>query len=870
MELRNEDKNKKFASNVTALQSDGKVSNSVTGGSNRCSNSSAGPNRKTPAPTEVIDLDEDNVDDSANRSVKVAEEKSHEKMTMMQTTKQEGNMLPFLKARYLIFERGPNNLLNQLKQAMVVAQESNFNQLVPYNHTNASFAGRTAPRADWQPTVQYQKVVLQKVSEEQRLQDVVDETQAVNRIQRQEIEDHSGRKRKRRKSAANSTMTPVGMQENSTIFSSEVENHLPIMQSSQQHETDVPESDGLEDLWNDMSLAMEFSKIASPDEPSIVQTEECSHSYVLEDDLGLVCRVCGVIQKSIDTIFDYQWTKGTRVARTRISGSSKDVDDDVEYGPLKVSEDDFTVEDISIHPRHSKQMKPHQKNLHAHKLYPKLPSQVPFARPLVVLPKGILPTWKKEFQRWQVEDIPLYDFYSVKADSRAEQLEVLTRWQENKSILFLGYKQFSTIICGAAASKVAAACQERLLKVPSLLILDEGHTPRNEDTYVLDSLAKVQTRRKVVLSGTLFQNHVREVFNILNLVRPKFLRFEGSRAIVKRVLSRVAIAGNRRLSKGAVDNMFYDLVEETLQNDENFRRKITVIQDLREMTKDVLHYYKGDFLDELPGLVDFTVLLNLTAKQKQTIRKLEKYEKFKRSAVGTAVYMHPHLLSISENAVADRAASFKDENIDNLIEALDARDGVKAKFFLNILALTESSGEKLLAFSQYILPLKFLERLMVKEKGWHVGKHIFIISGDSSSENREWSMEQFNNSPDARVLLGSIKACGEGISLVGASRVVILDVHLNPSVMRQAIGRAFRPGQTKKVYTYRLVAADSPEEEVHNTSFRKELIAKMWFEWSEYCSRQEFELDSVDIDSCQDVFLESSQLSEDIKALYRR
>ncbi|OAY82529.1 Protein chromatin remodeling 35, partial [Ananas comosus] len=991
MELRNEDKNKKFASNVTALQSDGvnkeqhsgniinfsngfalsgilerldngrygsvtkeyesihahrvqfinflsglqqshanpflgKVSNTVTGGSNRCSNSSAGPNRKAPAPTEVIDLDEDNVDDSANHSVEVAEEKSHEKVPDTGTgpsdscpeNKEKDNSsvididsddddanrqagrkhASFPQSTVLDFRAWrPNNLLNQLKQAMVVAQESNFNQLVPYNHTNASFAGRTAPRADWQPTVQYQKVVLQKVSEEQRLQDVVDETQAVNRIQRQEIEDHSGRKRKRRKSAANSTMTPVGMQENSTIFSSVVENHLPIMQSSQQHETDVPESDGLEDLWNDMSLAMEFSKIASPDEPSIVQTEECSHSYVLEDDLGLVCRVCGVIQKSIDTIFDYQWIKGTRVARTRISGSSKDVDDDVEYGPLKVSEDDFTVEDISIHPRHSKQMKPHQLegfNFLVRNLVTDKPSgcilahapgsgktfmlisfiqsflaKYPFARPLVVLPKGILPTWKKEFQRWQVEDIPLYDFYSVKADSRAEQLEVLTRWQENKSILFLGYKQFSTIICGAAASKVAAACQERLLKVPSLLILDEGHTPRNEDTYVLDSLAKVQTRRKVVLSGTLFQNHVREVFNILNLVRPKFLRFEGSRAIVKRVLSRVAIAGNRRLSKGAVDNMFYDLVEETLQNDENFRRKITVIQDLREMTKDVLHYYKGDFLDELPGLVDFTVLLNLTAKQKQTIRKLEKYEKFKRSAVGTAVYMHPHLLSISENAVADRAASFKDENIDNLIEALDARDGVKAKFFLNILALTESSGEKLLAFSQYILPLKFLERLMVKEKGWHVGKHIFIISGDSSSENREWSMEQFNNSPDARVLLGSIKACGEGISLVGASRVVILDVHLNPSVMRQAIGRAFRPGQTKKVYTYRLVAADSPEEEVHNTSFRKELIAKMWFEWSEYCSRQEFELDSVDIDSCQDVFLESSQLSEDIKALYR-
>lgn len=144
----------------------------------------------------------------------------------------------------------------------------------------------------------------------------------------------------------------------------------------------------------------------------------------------------------------------------------------------------------------------------------------PHARPLVVLPKGILATWRKEFQRWKVEDIPLYDFYSLKADNRYQQLEVLKNWVENRGILFLGYKQFSNIVCGSATSKTAASCHEILLKVPTILILDEGHIPRNENTDVLYSLAKVQTPR-IVLSGTLFQNHVKEVFNILNLVRTK-------------------------------------------------------------------------------------------------------------------------------------------------------------------------------------------------------------------------------------------------------------------------------------------------------------------------------------------------------------
>ncbi|KAK3195418.1 hypothetical protein Dsin_026728 [Dipteronia sinensis] len=187
-----------------------------------------------------------------------------------------------------------------------------------------------------------------------------------------------------------------------------------------------------------------------------------------------------------------------------------------------------------------------------------------------------------------------------------------------------------------------------------------------------------------------------------------------------------------------------------------------------------------------------------------------------------------------------------------------------------MLNLCESSGERLLVFSQYLLPLKFLERLSVKAKNWSPGREIFVISGESSAEHREWSMERFNNSPHSKVFFGSIKACGEGISLVGASRIIILDVHLNPSVTRQAIGRAFRPGQKKKVYAYRLVTAGFHEEEDHTTCFKKELISRMWFEWNEYCGYQNFQVETMDANDCGDEFLESPVLKEDVKALYKR
>ncbi|AQK50876.1 Protein CHROMATIN REMODELING 35 [Zea mays] len=621
---------------------------------------------------------------------------------------------------------------------------------------------------------------------------------------------------------------------------------------------------------------------------------DCNHDIRIHEDLGHVCRVCGMIVRRADSIIDYQWKKASRRRTNGYGGHSKDADE-IDCGTVKLSED-FIVADIAIHPRHARIMKPHQlegfnflvKNLIGDKpggcilahapgtgktfmlisFIQSFMARYPSARPLVVLPKGILGIWKTEIKRWQVQDIPVYDFYSVKAEKRVEQLQILKSWEDKMSILFLGYKQFSTIVTDDGGSNVTAACRDRLLKVPNLLILDEGHTPRNRETNVLESLNRVETPRKVVLSGTLFQNHVEEVFNILNLVRPKFLRMESSRPTARRIMSQVEIVG--RSSKGLADGAFTKAVEETLLNDENFKRKAHVIRGLRELTKDVLHYYKGDILDELPGLVDFSVFLKLTPKQKDIIYKLEAHDRFKRNAVGSALYIHPCLSELSEVNAEHRANTFRDDLVDSLVDSITVRDGVKANFFMNILSLANSAGEKVLAFSQYISPMIFFERLLVKKKGWHVGKEIFMISGDTSQEDRELATDHFNNSADAKIMFGSIKACGEGISLVGASRVVILDVHLNPSVTRQAIGRAFRPGQQKKVFVYRLVAADSDEVKVHETAFKKEVIPKLWFEWSEHCTTEDFKLGQIDIDDSGDELLDTKAIRKDIKALYRR
>ena len=67
----------------------------------------------------------------------------------------------------------------------------------------------------------------------------------------------------------------------------------------------------------------------------------------------------------------------------------------------------------------------------------------------------------------------------------------------------------------------------------------------------------------------------------------------------------------------------------------------------------------------------------------------------------------------------------------------------------------------------------------------------------------------------------SLKAGGSGLTLTEADYVYIMDPWWNPAAEEQAIDRAHRIGQTKKVNVYRLVAADTIEAKVVELQDRK-------------------------------------------------
>ncbi|CAG7881776.1 unnamed protein product [Brassica rapa] len=263
------------------------------------------------------------------------------------------------------------------------------------------------------------------------------------------------------------------------------------------------------------------------------QTEDCEHSFIYKDDVGEVCRVCGLIKTPIENIIEVVYYKPKRSRRAY----TREQEEETETTRMDFTEthssshtNNILGDKMFIHPRHDYEMRPHHivgfkflcNNLTsedpggcilAHApgsgktflLFSFLQSFMamdPQAKPLIVLPKGIIESWKREFTKWAVENIPLY---SVKAESRRQQLKVLREWVEERSILFLGYQQFAKIICDVSINiddEVSEDCKRILLEKPTLLILDEGHTSRNKETNMLISLARVRTPRKVVLTGT--------------------------------------------------------------------------------------------------------------------------------------------------------------------------------------------------------------------------------------------------------------------------------------------------------------------------------------------------------------------------------
>jgi SNF2 family DNA or RNA helicase len=84
---------------------------------------------------------------------------------------------------------------------------------------------------------------------------------------------------------------------------------------------------------------------------------------------------------------------------------------------------------------------------------------------------------------------------------------------------------------------------------------------------------------------------------------------------------------------------------------------------------------------------------------------------------------------------------------------------------------------------------------------------------------------RFQEDQDCKLFLVSLKAGGQGLNLTAADYIYILDPWWNPAVEAQAVDRAHRIGQTRRVFAYRLIARDTVEEKILALQDRKRELA---------------------------------------------
>ncbi|KAJ0234679.1 SNF2 domain-containing protein CLASSY 4 [Hirschfeldia incana] len=625
-------------------------------------------------------------------------------------------------------------------------------------------------------------------------------------------------------------------------------------------------------LWEDMALALSLEGVrsSSHSRSGNVSCSNGKHDFVLDEEVGLKCRYCSYVSVEIRDVsptmdkyranINDQKTCSDKKGSTLLDSLDFEASDRIkEIESLKNSQG--TVWEYI--PGVKNTLYPHQqegfefmwKNLAGTTKLDELKSSVgkesggciishspgtgktrltivflqsyleqfPESHPVVIAPASLMLTWEEEFKKWN-SNIPFYNMSSHELSGQENQSAVsllkgnrhlrrnknsvrmvkLYSWRNKKSILGISYNLYEKLAGNRCAGEVQEF-RKMLLELPGLLVLDEGHTPRNHNSCIWKVLTEVKTLKRIILSGTPFQNNFKELSNVLCLTRP---------AYADKISSRLQ-----------------DLTRSQEGKTGRFDEEVG-ISELKDMIAPFVHVHKGNILREsLPGLRDCVVMLNPPFQQEKILKRIDHSQNtFELEHKLSAVSVHPSLYMCCKQTDKERLTigpvSLK------VLESLrlDSKEGAKTRFLIDFIRFSHTVNEKVLVFSQYIDTLELIRDQLNAVFGWTEGEETLYMHGQLKQTIRQHLINNFNR-PDSKskVLLASTGACSEGIHLVGASRVVLLDVVWNPSVERQAISRAYRIGQKRVVYTYHLMVKGTTEWGKYCKQTKKHRISEMVF-----------------------------------------
>lgn len=325
------------------------------------------------------------------------------------------------------------------------------------------------------------------------------------------------------------------------------------------------------------------------------------------------------------------------------------------------------------------------------------------------------------------------------------------------------------------------------------VILDEAQAIKNADSQTAKCIKLLNSTHKISMTGTPIENNIGELWSQFEFLLPGFL-------------------GNRdhflkNFHKKNIDDPDIDLrpLRALIKPFLLRRTKDEVVKDLPEKVETVIYCeMKDSQKSKYNELMNFYRTQLLEGPNKSIKSDKNHIQILQALMALRQICCHPDLMTKKEaTAETDFADSGKLETLMSMLEEVCAE------------------GHKALVFSQFTSMLAIIRAWLDK-----IGIPYCYLDGSTPMNHRQKQVDQFQNDPSIKIFLISLKAGGVGLNLTAADYVFIYDPWWNPAVEAQAIDRTHRIGQTKKIFSYRLITKDTIEEKVQLLQKSKKKLAK--------------------------------------------
>jgi SNF2 family DNA or RNA helicase len=384
---------------------------------------------------------------------------------------------------------------------------------------------------------------------------------------------------------------------------------------------------------------------------------------------------------------------------------------------------------------------------------PRAEGQEPMGPSLVVVPRSLVFNWHQEAAKF------------------APQLRVLDHATAGRLRTVDHFQDFDVILTtyGTLRNDVTQWNDVRF----DYAILDEAQSIKNAASESAKAARLLRADHRLALSGTPVQNHLGELWSLLEFLNPGMLGASRAFASLTANADRAASVETRRFLAGALRPFILRRTKEQVAADLPEKFEQTIFCELDKPQRALYDELKEHYRQSLLGRIEKEGL------GKSKLQILEALLRLRQAAC------HPGLLNKSR--------------IDDASAKLDT--------LLPRLAEVAEEGHKTIVFSQFTSFLAIV-RKKLDEQG---GVYEYL---DGKTRDRQERVNRFQTDDKCKLFLVSLKAGGLGLNLTAAQYVFLLDPWWNPAVEAQAIDRAHRIGQTQQVFAYRLIAKDTVEEKV--------------------------------------------------------